>query len=431
MEYCLTVNLAGPPREQLLLGRTHLVAPCTMIVPGVLNGNRGPFLYTLEECKRNPWAWNGMPIVLGHPVNANGDPISARQSDVLNERGLGIVLGAHAVDKLGAESWFDIQNCDKHAPGLTSKIRRQEPIELSTGLGFTINKIPGEYEGVKYDGIAMNFDPDHLAVLMDAVGACSLEDGCGIGVNETKPAWWKKWFSWVWNELSHDDVRMALQLQLTNRFGENAWIVDGGVFDDRVVYHADDSMYQLPFTKAGDVVTLTDETPVEVRRQTTFVITNEDNSMTRDELVADIVGNCQCMKAEDLANVPDNVLQVLHERQPVPAAPAPAANSETVTRQDLIEAVTAAVTSAVTANNESQERAALIQQITSNENHGYPEGALDNMPLAALRVTARHVAPLTQLPPHLNFVGAASPHGVINEDLDQDPLETQEMEFTS
>jgi hypothetical protein len=67
-----------------------------------------------------------------------------------------------------------------------TKIRQKQPIEVSTGL-FTTNYAanPGSnYKGRPYSHIARNYVPDHLAILLDQVGACSIQDGCGITFNK-------------------------------------------------------------------------------------------------------------------------------------------------------------------------------------------------------------------------------------------------------
>ena len=59
-------NLAGKFRYDTLNGRTHIVAPVTMIVPGVLNGSSGALFYSPQVATANPDSWNGMPIVVYH-----------------------------------------------------------------------------------------------------------------------------------------------------------------------------------------------------------------------------------------------------------------------------------------------------------------------------------------------------------------------------
>lgn len=196
------VNLSpgGKPRRVTDNGREYLVAPLTMIVPGVLNGSQGPLYYPPEEIARTHRDWEGVPLVVYHPTR-NGRNVSARSPGVLEESGVGVVRNAR-VRKDGAlvaEGWFDVtavRNYDKrlaaeYRPTLLPRIQRGEPVELSTGL-FTDNATAPttfkDHKGNRYSGmVARNYRPDHLAVLPDQRGACSLTDGCGVMVNRRAP----------------------------------------------------------------------------------------------------------------------------------------------------------------------------------------------------------------------------------------------------
>lgn len=185
----LVVNLSGRVRRDRLYGKDYLVAPLTLIVPGVLNGSKGPLLYPPEEVGKDPSIWNGVPIVVNHP-SENGMAISARSPDVLNKQGIGFVFRSKMGEALGAEGWFDVDSTARIAPKILTKLQNNESIELSTGL-FTDNflappdSIFNSKTGKKsYKYIARNYRPDHLAILPDQVGACSLKDGCGVLANQ-------------------------------------------------------------------------------------------------------------------------------------------------------------------------------------------------------------------------------------------------------
>ena len=183
----LAINRTGIYRKATLNGRDHYVVPMSLIVPGVLSGSKGALHYPPDEISKNYDAWNGMPLVVNHPMH-NGRPISARSAAVIDSHGIGTVLNAriNKHGKLVAEGWFDIEKANTVDPRIISSIERGEQIELSTGL-FTDN-IPvknGEnahHNGKKYTHIARNYRPDHLAILPDELGACSIKDGCGVGV---------------------------------------------------------------------------------------------------------------------------------------------------------------------------------------------------------------------------------------------------------
>lgn len=180
----LTINFRGKSRRATLHGREHIVVPMTLIVPGVLNGSKGPLYYPREEIANNVAAWNGMPIVVYHP-NTNGYNVSARDPQVSDKQQVGTVYNATTTNdgKLRAEGWFDVERTAAIDQRVLNALERGEPIELSTGL-FTINdETPGSYQGREYVAIARNYNPDHLAVLPDQTGACSLKDGCGVLVN--------------------------------------------------------------------------------------------------------------------------------------------------------------------------------------------------------------------------------------------------------
>jgi hypothetical protein len=178
----MTGNLAGRVERRTLHGREYLVAPLSMIVPGVLNGSRGALFYPLDEISATADAWNGMPIVVGHPM-IGGRNVSARSPDVLEQFGIGTVYNTAVNGKLTAEGWFDVERTKAIEPQILSALMRGEPIELSTGL-FTDNEArPGVHNGVSYTHVARNYRPDHLAILTDQKGACPLEAGCGVLAN--------------------------------------------------------------------------------------------------------------------------------------------------------------------------------------------------------------------------------------------------------
>lgn len=178
----VAVHNSGKLREATLNGKKYIVARATLIVPGVLSGSQGALYYPPEEVAQNVDAWNGMPLVLGHPTN-NGAHVSARSPEVVERFGLGYVFNAQIrKGRLVAETWFDVAQTERNAPQVLNKLRKGQPVELSTGL-FTVNHPAGKgavYNGKAYQYVARSYRPDHLAILVDQPGACSLKDGCGV-----------------------------------------------------------------------------------------------------------------------------------------------------------------------------------------------------------------------------------------------------------
>lgn len=183
----LTVNLSGKVRRESLDGRSYLVAPLSMIVPGVLNGSKGPLYYPLNEISRGADGWNRMPIVVNHPTDDKGLPCSARSPRIIEKFGIGDVYNASVSGTgLRAEGWFDEEKTRKLSPETLNKLLNGEAGELSTGL-FTDNepvknREEAVFNGKSYTHIARNHRADHLAVLTKGRGACSVDDGCGVNV---------------------------------------------------------------------------------------------------------------------------------------------------------------------------------------------------------------------------------------------------------
>jgi len=154
-----------------------------MLKPGVVPGSNGPLLYEGPDVARNTDQWNNMPLVLEHPMH-NGKPLSARSPKVLERFALGSVYNAKVQDgKLTAEAWFDIEKTSKLRPDLLTRLGSGQPIECSTGLFLDVEPKTGVYNDREYKGVARKLRADHLAILPDGRGACSVKDGCGVLAN--------------------------------------------------------------------------------------------------------------------------------------------------------------------------------------------------------------------------------------------------------
>lgn len=190
----ILVNAVGKVRRATLAGRSYLVAPLTLIVPGVLKGSQGSLLYEPEDVRLSANAWNGVPLVVYHPKR-EGVYVSARDP-AFRGSWVGYVFNSrYENDKLVAEGWFDEEDTRRVDPRVLSALEQERAIELSTGL-FTTN-IPAPQGAVYNSGIAKyepyhfvakNYRPDHLAILPDQVGACSIRHGCGVNVNKDSGA---------------------------------------------------------------------------------------------------------------------------------------------------------------------------------------------------------------------------------------------------
>ena len=179
-------------RREMFDGVEHIVAPMVMLTPGVRNN----VLYTAEDMTRHTDSWNGRPVVVFHPQNDKGAPISAGKPEVFEQRRVGFVFNAKMDDgKLKAEAWINPVRLKEVHPKCLETILAEKPLEISTGL-FTDDEVvcndadnkeawPKHNDGKAYYAITRNYRPDHLALLPDKVGACSWADGAGLPrVNE-------------------------------------------------------------------------------------------------------------------------------------------------------------------------------------------------------------------------------------------------------
>jgi hypothetical protein len=191
----IVANLSGTSRRTSFNGRNYIVAPLSLIVPGVLNGSKGPLLYSADEVAATVDSWNGMPIVVRHPL-VNGQPVSARRPDVLEKSKIGRVYEAKVEDgRLVAEGWFDIEAVKRVDTRILNALEIGAKIELSTGLFTEPEESKSVHNGKEYVGVAKKIRPDHLAILPDEIGACSISDGCGV--NNSEQGLFSRFLGWL------------------------------------------------------------------------------------------------------------------------------------------------------------------------------------------------------------------------------------------
>lgn len=174
----VTANISGDVREDVLDGRNYWVVPVRMLREGVLNGSGGPVLYELNDMERYAAAWDTKPVVVNHPSTKNGSAASKR---VLEKSGVGFLLNNEVNGSFqDAEAWIDQRKADRVDPRIRSAIENGIRMEVSTGLFADQRRKRGTWNGERFKAVAKNYRPDHLALLPDMVGACSLAQGCGL-----------------------------------------------------------------------------------------------------------------------------------------------------------------------------------------------------------------------------------------------------------
>jgi len=187
----ITANAIGPVRSDTLMGRDFRVFPAVLVKSKVLKNNLGSTFLPADEIKASVDAWNATPVLIRHPTQ-RGQPISARNPKVLNSKGVGFVFEA-AYDEerqaLTGEVWIERERAAnvKDGAAVLKRVEQGQPGELSTGFGLTLDQSGGAHNGERYDVTLRNLRPDHLALLVEETGACSVTDGCGLGINHDGP----------------------------------------------------------------------------------------------------------------------------------------------------------------------------------------------------------------------------------------------------
>jgi hypothetical protein len=171
-------------RTETLAGREYTVVPVIALVEGVLQGANStePEFAAATEFGKFPSSWDGRPVVLRHP-QIQGIYVSANLPQITEDFRMGSLYNTKVEDaKLKTEAWLDNARIaelgGEFLDALTS-IQAGEVMNVSVGAFIDTRTATGIFKGKQYSSRWENVIPDHLALLPDQVGACSLADGCG------------------------------------------------------------------------------------------------------------------------------------------------------------------------------------------------------------------------------------------------------------
>jgi len=130
-------------------------------------------------------AWNGIPVTIRHPKQNFGSANSPTPDVPIIGR-LYNAAWDEAERKLTAEYWIDLESAAKTPEGaaIINAVRNGHVLETSTGYFADEEPTPGNFDGVEYQTVHRNLRPDHIAILPDQIGACSVKDGCGVNRNQ-------------------------------------------------------------------------------------------------------------------------------------------------------------------------------------------------------------------------------------------------------
>lgn len=349
----LTANFCDMIRHDQMAGRNYIVVPMIMMTEGVHDGSNGPLLYPADELEKTPEIWNNKPVVVNHP-SKNGQGISACSPIVMSTRSIGVIMNTHFSDgKLKAEAWLEIERIKKVDDRILNMLEENKMIEVSTGLYTDHEKKEGSWgeDKEKYTAIARNYRPDHLAVLPDLKGACSIEDGAGLlRLNFSEKYAANTVNALVANEMSHSTIWSLLNSYLAE-VREDAWVQD--VYDSFFVFADGGDLLKQNYAIKDGFLEISNETiaVVQVTEYRTAegseFVGNEniteterkDLKMKKDELIAGLIANEKTKWTEEDSNFL-NELEPERLQQMLPVEDQ-TANKEVVSAVPAVPAVSA------------------------------------------------------------------------------------------
>jgi hypothetical protein len=166
-------------------GTGLITVPVVALVEGVIypvNADQ-PELVTAEELARDPMTWDGVPVLVNHPVDADGVRVSASAPGISASYQIGKVANPRIVDrKLLMDAVLDpARVASLGAKRLLERVRAGERLEVSVGAYVEAPTHAGSFRGQQYGAKWTNIRGDHLAILPDGMsGACSVKMGCGL-----------------------------------------------------------------------------------------------------------------------------------------------------------------------------------------------------------------------------------------------------------
>jgi hypothetical protein len=189
-----SVNTSSIRVERDDAGDEIIIVPSyTMPDDIVMNG----ILYPAAEIEKSYYTLEGTPAPIGHPIDKQGDFVSASSEIGINRFHAGVFNGVvkREGNRLYVEKRVNVNVAKRTTQGemLINALRdimegqRDDPIHTSTGIYLEVNSL--DYprtndQGKEYNGIASNMFFDHDAILLNEEGAATPQDGVGMLVNK-------------------------------------------------------------------------------------------------------------------------------------------------------------------------------------------------------------------------------------------------------
>ena len=414
----LQTHRAGAAISQLLRRRSvdntaYIIAPIISAREGVMNG----VLYLAEELERSAPAWDGQPAPLGHPTDSAGNFVSAHSAGAPPAAAtIRASRWSAKTTSLKHEVWIDVAAATALGGEwltLLARLERGDVIDVSTGLYAEMEPATGARNGEPFTAIARNIQPDHIAILLNEVGACSLRDGCGLPrVNQRQQQEEPMSIS-INYELALDEQAGVVYRAWYERNGYDAGQVRD-VFPDRLIVRTEGVLAQVGYTVSADGVEFDEPVEVDYRPTATPAsnapagwlnalknhlskLFNEEAAMDRDKMIQNLLANQRnALSQETLAGLGDDELAAYADSLKPPCAnsqqPAPAPQPAVSTAQfDALVKSVNQLTAQIQANAD-REKQGIVAQIAANTD-AWSEAELLGKELSDLQKIHRIVVP--------------------------------------
>lgn len=300
------INSASNITNETIDGKDYIVVRDVVpIVDDIVMNGR---FYPSAEIKKSFNTLELNPMPLDHP-RVNGKHVSASDPRAVNEYHVGAWLQnvKHADGRVSGDMWVDRRYAENSEKGkkLVERLDAMrdgesvDPIHISTGLGFRSIAANGESKNKRYREIVTNMFFDHVAILLDKIGAGTPEEGVGIFVNSdgseseielanladaadcTREGWLNKtrFFFTNASSFSFDQIQSAIGEKLREGRPDSAWLYPESVWPDTFIYQDESKHFRQKYLIDDDGKAVFVGTPVEVVRKPTEYVevhTNED-----------------------------------------------------------------------------------------------------------------------------------------------------------
>lgn len=444
----LVSNLVGLVRNETLEGRPYLAVPMVMIKEGVLNGSDGPILYTSEELAKVPQVWNTKPVVVQHPT-LNGKSLSACDPDVLEKYRVGMIMNTSwDGQRLKAEAWLEPSRLESVDSRVLNAVQKGEMMEVSTGLFSEIEPNPGVFKGRHYKGVVRNLRPDHLAILPDSIGACSIADGAGLMRNSRKEMELILNSFGINRDAAHDKVRLLLRNAASAELGESFDFIEN-VFDTTFVYKTNEGLWQRNYSLQGGKAVL-EGLPVRVERDVTYkALINVNENQGKKKMENTIKTSLGVRKEEDrefLEGLQEEQLtknmQTAKTAVVTPSIPPTEKKKEEIVEEvkqvdnteqvkapsDYLEALPAEIREVLNEalSTQAEQKAKLIESIVANKKNILSKEQLTTLKMTELKAMA---ALAQEEPKAKTSYAGLGPVGNVQNEVVEEPLLAPTMNF--